>query len=219
MKKNISTRHLNNLPDIDNLKKICQSIATLDAILCPEWEFRYYSFDTKWSPNEMMGSMRDGEGNEILILFNEYGACINGFAHESLMSPWVKNPPEVWLGNTDDIPDEFINFLMTEPIPSIGTTFCIWKKYSDLNWNIGNISFPDDDYRDGSEHLLFLYDDNPNTYKEWAEEYYETAVPLDIVKEIYIHKPLKDIDIKTLNPDFDLEKITKDFEDIGYPLK
>jgi hypothetical protein len=35
----VSTRHLSNLPDIDNLRRLCQSLAMLDAILSPEWEY------------------------------------------------------------------------------------------------------------------------------------------------------------------------------------
>ena len=41
----ISTRDLKLLPDIDVLRRAIQSIAMLDAILSPEWEFRYYSFN------------------------------------------------------------------------------------------------------------------------------------------------------------------------------
>jgi len=46
------------LPDPSKLKAIMQSMATLDAIFCPEWQYRYYSFDTDWGPSEQMGSMR-----------------------------------------------------------------------------------------------------------------------------------------------------------------
>ena len=38
---------LNNLPNIEKCKRIFQSIAMLDAIIKPEWEYRYYSFDSK----------------------------------------------------------------------------------------------------------------------------------------------------------------------------
>jgi hypothetical protein len=35
----------------------------LDAIVCPEWEHRYYSFNANWAADEVMGSMRDGSGD------------------------------------------------------------------------------------------------------------------------------------------------------------
>ena len=56
----ISTRDLSGLPDIDALKRLMQSMAMLDAILSPEWEYRCYSFNSKWGARgcAQMGSMR-----------------------------------------------------------------------------------------------------------------------------------------------------------------
>lgn len=45
------------LPDIANLIRISKAIAMLDAILCEEWEMRYYSFNSNWDktdPTQMM---------------------------------------------------------------------------------------------------------------------------------------------------------------------
>ncbi len=36
----------------------------LDAIMSPDWELRYFSFDSRWSPTEEMVSMRNGSGIE-----------------------------------------------------------------------------------------------------------------------------------------------------------
>ena len=52
------------LPDIEALRKLTQSLAMLDAIMSPEWEYRYYSFNSKWYESEMMASMRNGSGDE-----------------------------------------------------------------------------------------------------------------------------------------------------------
>src|SRR5689334_5634570 len=65
----ISARNLSPLPGVDHLRRLLQSMAMLDAILSPEWEFRYYSFDSKWSPGEQMGSMRDGGGDDFFAHF------------------------------------------------------------------------------------------------------------------------------------------------------
>jgi len=35
------------LLDIEALRKLTQSLAMLDAIMSPEWEYRYYSFNSK----------------------------------------------------------------------------------------------------------------------------------------------------------------------------
>jgi len=84
----ISTRNLELLPDVDGLRALLQSLAMLDAILSPEWEYRYYSFNSRWSEGEQMGSMRDGCGNEFFALFNEAGCFFKGFDHEATISPY-----------------------------------------------------------------------------------------------------------------------------------
>jgi hypothetical protein len=96
---------LKTLPDIDRLKSLCQSLAMLDAIMSPDWEYRYYSFDSKWDLNEMMASMRNGQGDDFFILFNDNGAIIKGFDHESPMSPYANDPKRVWPGVLDEVPD------------------------------------------------------------------------------------------------------------------
>jgi hypothetical protein len=37
----ISTRDLSQLPEVDGLGRALQAMAMLDAILCPEWQYRY----------------------------------------------------------------------------------------------------------------------------------------------------------------------------------
>ena len=56
----ISTRNLGRLPDVAGLRRLTRSLAMLDAILCAEWEDRYYSFNSKWADDQNMASMRDG---------------------------------------------------------------------------------------------------------------------------------------------------------------
>ncbi|HEX6285588.1 MAG TPA: hypothetical protein VFZ71_11970, partial [Pyrinomonadaceae bacterium] len=76
----ISSRSLHQLPNVDELKRISQSLAMLDAILMPDWEYRFYSFDANWSDDEMLASMRNGSGDSFFILFNSAGAIIKGYA-------------------------------------------------------------------------------------------------------------------------------------------
>ena len=83
----ISTRDLSSLLDVDALRRLMQSIAMLDAILSREWEFRYFSFNRRWSPGEQMGSLRNGQGDHYFALFNAAGCWLKGFDHEAPMSP------------------------------------------------------------------------------------------------------------------------------------
>ena len=105
---------LATLPDIENLRRLTQSLAMLDAIMSPDWEYRYYSFNSKWDEGEMMASMRNGSGDGYFILFNSHGAIMKGFDHESAMSPWSAEEEKLWPGIFEDVPDEFQSFL-SEP--------------------------------------------------------------------------------------------------------
>jgi hypothetical protein len=213
----VSQKRLATLPDIESLKKLSQSLAMLDAIVSPEWESRYYSFNSKWGEGEMIASMRDGSGDEYFILFNPRGAIMKGFAHESLMSPYATESGKPWAGVLDSVLDEFKDFL-SEPAFSIeDTTFCIWRKYTDSSWQVGSIDYAEGDDPDGSEDLLCVLDSQPSTCKEFAEEYYEREVDLSAVKHICQHKALTSEIVAALNADVALGELKSDIEEIGYP--
>ena len=136
----ISTRNLAELPTIEKLKKLTQSLAMLDAIIERNWEYRYYSFNSKWAENEQMASMRNGQGDGWYCGFGLPGAFLKGFDHESAMSPWSMEISKVWPGVLDAIPEDFKSFA-TEPAFSMeDTTFCIWRSVQDAQWNSGKIS-------------------------------------------------------------------------------
>ncbi len=208
---------LENLPDVQSLKKLSQSLAMLDAIISPEWEYRYYSFNSKWSEEEMMASMRDGSGDDYFILFNLNGAIIKGFVHESSMSPFVNEPIKVWKGVLDKVPIEFKDFL-SEPAFSIeATTFCVWRKFTDLSWQIGEIEYPEGNDPDGMKELLNILDCNPSTYKKWAEYYFGRELNFSVIEHIYKQKPLSNEMVKKLNKDISIEDLERNLEEVGYP--
>lgn len=242
----ISTKELGNLPDIENLKKLCKSLSTLDAIICRDWEYRYYSYQNDWDLEigEECMEMRNGCGDYFFVLFTKNGAIINGFDHESEMNGWQEIETEqksffkkilgkketelkqqIWKGVIDKVPNELKHFILDEPIKSIGTTFCIWRKNDDAVWNIGDIEFPKSTNGDGSESLLYILDNNPITYKNWASEYYEeqfeeNELQLDLVKHIYDFKPLTKEILMSLNPYIDdFESLKVYLEGIGYPYE
>jgi len=86
----ISTKNYSSLPDRKSLETICKSISVLDAIISQEWQYRYYSYNSRWDTNERCLQMRNGSGNEMHILFREDGCAINGFAHEYEQQDKVK---------------------------------------------------------------------------------------------------------------------------------
>jgi hypothetical protein len=216
----ISTRDLSALADPTTLEKLTQSIAMLEAIVSPEWEYRYFSFNRRWdeSKGERMASMRNGSGDEYFLVFSPSGAFLKGFDHESIMSPWTKEPRAVWPGVLDHVPAQFAHSV-AEPAFSMGdTTFCIWRISSDQTWQRGLVSFPDGDDPDGSRSLLWMLDGLPETYVRFASDYYEAALNLDLVRKIYEFTPLDSTMILEINPGAEADGVFVNAAEIGYPV-
>lgn len=216
----ISTKNLAELPKVSNLKKLCQSIALLDTIIMPEWEYRYYSYNSEWDINEEMASMRNGSGDNFFILFKKEEAIIKGFSIDSAMGEFCQEKGHPYPGVIEYVPVEFKDFL-EEPAFSVmeETSFCIWNRRSDDKWQIGKVDFPKNNDPDGSEELLFIFDYNPLTYQEWAEEYYERPIDIDSIQQIYDYKPLTSNIVKKLNAEVQIDEIIEEIKEISYPVK
>lgn len=212
----ISTKALSLLPDILTLRAISQSLALLDAILSPVWEYRYYSFNAHWAAQQALASMRNGQGDSYLAWFSPNGVVLKGFAHESLMSPYRVNPPQLWPGILDGFPTQFSSFLSEVAFVIEETTFCVWRSAGSVNWQSGSIQFPDGPDPDGSAQLLKLLDSKPQSYQQWAEAYYERPVDLPSAVHIYEQKSLTDQVVSTLNPSLSIQDLALDLTEIGY---
>jgi hypothetical protein len=216
----ISTRDLSNLGNLAVIERVSQSIALLDAILSPEWEYRFFSFNAAWdnSSNERMASMRDGSGDAYFSVFSPAGGILKGFAHECLMSPWASGEKKVWPGLLDEVPPQFSAFLSEPAFSMADTTFCLWRRLEDSIWSCGRIDYPEGDDPDGSENLLWMLDADPFTYQEFAERYYERPVNVEIVRHIYEHTPLTEALARELNDGIEWDALQKDALEIGYPI-
>ncbi len=197
-----------------------QSLAVLDSIMSPdEWDMRCFSFNSKWGRGEEMGSMRNGSGDELFAFFNRSGCLLKGFVHESPMSPYRENPPSIWPGLLEGVPNAFSTALDEPAFSMSDITFCIWRLHDEQTWSTGQIKFPRSTDPDGSRYLLGFLDGKPRTYKTFAEDYYETELPIDGIQHIYQHLPLTAEIVKSLNPDATLRMIAKDLKQIGYASK
>ncbi|GAA4494208.1 hypothetical protein GCM10023172_03950 [Hymenobacter ginsengisoli] len=199
-----------NLPAPADLQRLCKALAALDAINSPDWEYRYYSYNPEWSPDEQVLEMRDGEGDQMLVLFRPEGCVINGFLHE------YDQPDKKQV--TRGLPDAFDDFMFGEPVASLGTTFCLW--YTPAHgWQHGLVENEDD----GSEELLYIFDNQPATYAEWANEYYleETgrqAIAPEAVAAVYRHELLTKANVLAINEETeDWTMLAADLQEIGYP--
>ena len=206
----LSTQNLILLPDKQSLRKICKAIAVLDAIISQEWQYRYYSFNSKWTEGEEFFEMRNGQGDQMLILFREDGCVINGFAHE------YRQPSKKHL--TENMPLIFKEFIFGEPVKSVGTTFCLWTTESE-KWQTGRSK----SHKNNSEKMLAIFDGNPQTYLEWATGYFEgsyaeNGIPLDTVKEIYSGDVLtKKMVLSLVDELEDWQMLQEDLMEIAYP--
>jgi len=214
----ISTRDLFLLPDVDSLRLTLKAMAMLDAIICPEWLFRYYSFNSAWATEEQIGSMRNGSGDDLFAHFGTAGAWLKGFAHESPMTPYRENPKRVWPGLVEAVPAEFKDCLREPAFSVEDVTFCIWRRYGDASWQLGPVEFPaDHPDPDGSENLLSALDGRPETYQEWATDYYERELSLAAVTHVYRHQPLTPEVVAQLNSQVSLAELVADVTEIDYP--
>lgn len=182
----------------EELIRLCKSIATLEAIISPQWEDRYYSFNSKWAQGRSVFSMRDGSGDEFYLEFNENGWIGKVFLHELLCD--------------EELPDEakaiFPSFF-TEPAFDINNfTFFIWKT---------NEMEDCESYGVLNRDVLKILDGDPEVYQSWAEEYYEKDIDLDLIKSIYEGKTLDSEIISSINPETSFDEIKKEIlKEIGY---
>ncbi|HXA00079.1 MAG TPA: hypothetical protein VN025_20135 [Candidatus Dormibacteraeota bacterium] len=206
------------LPAPEALRLKAQSLAVLDAIMSPDWQYRYYSFNSKWSDGEMMVSMTDSCGDNFFILFNWHGAILKGFDHESFMSPWAREDQPLWPGLFEGVPPEFHEFLKEPAFDIQNTTFCMWRKHTDNAWQVGPIEYPEgDEGGDGSEQLLSIFIGGPESYKQFALEYYEKDPSLELLRCVYRHEMLTEELIRGLNPEISFADLKHDLDEIGYP--
>jgi len=193
-------------------------MAMLDAVLCPEWQFRYYSFSSVWAAGEEMGSMRNGSGDHFFAHFSSAGCWLKGFAHEYPLSLYRDDgSKQVWTGVFDAVPTEFAACLREPAFSVQDVTFCIWQQPNDHAWQVGPVQFPPDHPDpDGSEYLLSILDGRPETYQAWAVEYFSRDVPLAAVQHIYRGAPISAEIVEQLNPDLSIAELAADIKEIGY---
>ncbi|WP_051034178.1 hypothetical protein [Streptomyces sp. SS] len=215
------------LPGIEELRDHSRGLAMLEAVLCPEWESRYYSFDAHWSDHEQLASMKDGQGDEYTIVLSPAGAFARVFAHESPLSPFGELADgQTWPGVLDGVPEAFREYL-TEPAFTDEdgvhvTTACLWREPADTAWHTGPVEFTDlGDHEDpdGSDRLLHLLTDrSAEAYATWASAYYETSVDPEAVRHVLALRPLTAELVAALNPAVDLADLAEDIAEIGYPV-
>lgn len=202
------------LPEIEILRRKCMALAMLDALICPEWDYRYFSFNAHWSPGEEMASMRNGEGDDWFLLFDENDAALKGFSHESAVVG-----ANLAKAIQERVPQDFSSFLGEPAFSMAQATFCFWRRGYDSHWsqvNVEDVQWADED--DGSSYLLALLIAPEEAYQEYASDYFEENIPIDAIRAIFAHAPLTASLVASLNPEIEMNEAEEMALEIGYPV-
>ena len=194
------------LPEPDVLKKRWQSFAMLDAILSPEWELRYFSFDAHWGEGEMLGSMRDGEGSAMRCLFTNTGAVLSGFD--------VKQMKHAQVLKAKHLPQTLAVFAAEPAFDNQHTSFCFFAEKGTPDWSTALHSIGSD----GHNEMLTLAGMDANAYVAWALEYYEAVVPVDAAARIFAAEPLTAEIVHAINAEVVLRDVRNEAKEIGYEV-
>ncbi|MGE5830997.1 MAG: hypothetical protein ACM30G_21935 [Micromonosporaceae bacterium] len=205
------------LPDPVTLRRRGRALALLDAILCPEWEYRYHSYDARWSPGHEVSSMRTGSGDGYWIVFAPAGVLVLGFAHESPRSPWRHVPPRPWPGLLDGIPgplQSYLDEVRLDGVPAV--TVCAW--WDAGQWRGGELTGAPPD---GSLDLftLLLAEPSAPAYGRFAQDYFEVGLDLTAVARVFAREPLTQELVHALSEHVAIEDLAEECATIGWPLE
>ena len=203
------------LPQPRALERRCVALAMLDAVLCREWEWRYYSFNRHWNAamGLRMGSMRNGEGDEWFALFFADGrAAIKGWAKNAEAREGLSVP-----GVLDGIPDDLGAFTGEPAFTMNQTTFCLWNV--DGTWRRSPSLSADQVAHDGSGGFLALLVGDAGDYAEFARDYFEKDVAKATVARFFLGEPLTPELVAALGPSVSYADLATDIDEIGYPIE
>ena len=188
-----------------------QSLAMLDAIVEPEWDYRRHSFNQHWSAGEMMGSWRDGEGDDLFVLFKGETAYLKGFDHEA--ADQSVSPRAFY----DELPASFAEQASEPAFSPDDVTYIRWCGPDDGQWRRVILAAYADG-SDGSADMLAIYGGSYRDYCDYARDYFEVDLDAGAVKAIYAFAPLDEQLVTVLSPGRTLAELAPDAEEIGYPL-
>lgn len=194
---------IQDLPTAERCRKIFQAVAMLDALLSPEWEYRYYSYNAAWGEGEEMASMRDGGGSHYFALFTSKALYIKGFDRELAQSSQA-------VVGVENVPDDVARFLQEPAFIGGETTFCLWNG-SGKDWSA------DKTYTQAHIRLLRVLTEEAAYYREWASDYYGVNLDLHTVQRIFDMETLTPELLALFNQELGLGDLEEDLTEIGYP--
>lgn len=156
----------------------------------------------------MMGSMRDGEGDNWFILFGDFCAAIKGVSStaETHLSYELKK----------QLPKAFASFLNEPAFTMDKASYCY--RYEALAANPSWHNVLETPSSDGfSYETLSIMTEPTDVYISFANKSYETPLTPKDIQAIYDHLPLTEELIQSINPDITLTDLTDNISEIAYP--
>ncbi|MEK4364585.1 hypothetical protein MKX68_19335 [Paenibacillus sp. FSL M8-0212] len=212
----------------DALRKRMRILAALDIIFSEEEWLRVHHYEAELQPGVALGSINNGAGDHLHVLFTNSGTLIKGFDHESSLSPHAREDGEIYPGMYDEVPEALMAVLRSheETLDMEDVTFCLWQEGNDLQWKVGNwiqLAMNEEDKADargGVEFLLGYLEKNPVDYVDWAKGYYDLLdLSLKAVAEVYEEKPVTASLIKQLCPERDVAAALDELQQRGYAVE
>ena len=208
------------LPEPATLRRRARHLAVLDAVMSPDWEFRWFSFDAAWGDGEQLASMRNGSGDEWSVTFTSAGTYVRGFDHESALSPFAQEPQGLAPGLLDGLP-EVLRPAAEEPAFTMAdlplVTVALWRLAGDRFWAFGAPPARSDG-DDGGTWLFEQLDGRAETYRAFAAEYYEQDLDVRAIGRVFDGEPLTGELVSAINPGTDLADIADEVAAMGHPL-
>ncbi|KHD11346.1 hypothetical protein PN36_20455 [Candidatus Thiomargarita nelsonii] len=176
-----------------------KALALADAIIQPEWEYRYFSYNSKWSDTEEMGSFRDGSGGEWFFLSSGQFAGYKCLSPEDGIMPDLENVKS-------QFPSEYRSFI-TEPAFSMDLATCLWYLH-ESKWVKNGLTVK------WIIDLAEITNWTAKDYHTWAVDYYERDFDVLDIDKLFENQFNEELAMK-LNPEIDINKLRVELVEIG----
>jgi hypothetical protein len=203
-----------SFPDPRTLGNRAMALAMLDALICPEFQYRYFTFDAAWGDDEQFGAMRNGDGDHWFLHLSDGGAALKGYVQELEHCDTRALAREI----QRKVPADFNAFLHEPSFAMDAVSYFYWRRSGDAAWT--KVEHPEPGLKhcaDGSADYLSILLAPADCYYDYATDYFECEPPIASIEHIYSMAPLTAAIVKSLNPQLSMAEAQTSAAAIGYP--
>ena len=196
----------------NELEKYLKCMTILDIVMLSEDEAWLRHMSYYKDENMCVYTMDNGSGDELVVIFGEQGVLIKGFDHENELNQFAADEwdDEFFARIYKGLPEDFAEFLDDEAKEN--TTFCMWCIDDSDMWIQNEI----EDNDGGKEYLLGYVRSTPEEWCDWAKDYFETDIALEVVEKIYNGEKITEEDVLKMNPERDVKEVFAEIEEKFY---